>query len=79
MRSYMYLGEACDFINDSLKAVVSVPPDSVTTDVDMIAEFYGPGLYFARNLPDGERLIFRLRIKNEKSKDSLRKSRQIRN
>ena len=45
----MYLGKACDFINDSLKGVVSVPLDPVPAVVDTIAEFYASGLYLARN------------------------------
>ena len=45
----MYLNKACDFINDSLKGVVSVPLDPVPEVVDTIAEFYASGLYLARN------------------------------
>ena len=45
----MYLAKACDFINDSLKAVVPVPLDPVPAVVDTIAEFYASGLYLARN------------------------------
>ena len=51
----MYLGKACDFINDSLKQFVSVPLDPVPAVVDTIAEFYASGLYLARNnLADGQ-------------------------
>jgi hypothetical protein len=51
----MYLGKACDFINDSLKGVTIVPLDPVPAFVDTIAEFYASGLYLARNnLPDGQ-------------------------
>lgn len=51
----MYLGKACDFINDSLKGVVSVPLDPVPAVVDTIAEFYASGLFLARNnLPEGQ-------------------------
>jgi len=51
----MYLGKACDFINDSLKGVTIVPLDPVPAVVDTIAEFYASGLYLARNnLPDGQ-------------------------
>jgi hypothetical protein len=51
----MYLGKACDFINDSLKGFVSVPLDPVPAVVDTIAEFYASGLYLARNnLPEGQ-------------------------
>lgn len=51
----MYLGKACDFINDFLKGFVSVPLDPVPAVVDTIAEFYASGLYLARNnLADGE-------------------------
>jgi hypothetical protein len=51
----MYLEKACDFISDSLKAVVSVPLDPVPAVVDTIAEFYASGLYLARNnLADGQ-------------------------
>ena len=51
----MYLGKACDFINDSLKGFVSVPLDPVPAVVDTIAEFYASGLFLARNnLPDGQ-------------------------
>ena len=51
----MYLGKACDFINNSLKGFVSVPLDPVPAVVDTIAEFYASGLYLARNnLPDGQ-------------------------
>jgi hypothetical protein len=51
----MYLDKACDFINDSLKAIVSVPLDPVPAVVDTIAEFYASGLYLARNnLADGQ-------------------------
>jgi hypothetical protein len=51
----MYLEKACDFINDSLKRVVSVPLDPVPAVVDTIAEFYASGLYLARNnLADGQ-------------------------
>ena len=51
----MYLGKACDFINDSLKGIVSVPLDPVPAVVDTIAEFYASGLFLARNnLPDGQ-------------------------
>jgi hypothetical protein len=53
----MYLGKVCDFINDYLKGVVSVPLDPVPAVVDTIAEFYASGLYLARNnLPDGQTL-----------------------
>ncbi len=51
----MYLGKACDFINDCLKGIVSVPLDPVPAVVDTIAEFYASGLYLARNnLADGQ-------------------------
>jgi hypothetical protein len=51
----MYLGKVCDFINDSLKGVVSLPLDPVPAVVDTIAEFYASGLYLARNnLADGQ-------------------------
>jgi len=51
----MYLEKACDFINDSLKGVVSVPLDPVPAVVDTIAEFYASGLFLARNnLPEGQ-------------------------
>ena len=51
----MYLEKACDFINDSLKGVVSVPLAPVPAVVDAIAEFYASGLFLARNnLPDGQ-------------------------
>lgn len=51
----MYLGKACDFINDSLKGLVAVPLDPVPAVVDTIAEFYASGLFLARNnLPDGQ-------------------------
>jgi hypothetical protein len=51
----MYLGKACDFINDSLKGFVSVPLDPVPAVLDTIAEFYASGLYLARNnLADGQ-------------------------
>jgi hypothetical protein len=51
----MYLGKACDFINDSPKGVVSVPLDPVPAIVDTIVEFYASGLYLARNnLPEGQ-------------------------
>jgi hypothetical protein len=51
----MYLGKACDFINDFLKGVVVVPLDPVPAVVDTIAEFYASGLYLARNnLADGQ-------------------------
>jgi hypothetical protein len=51
----MYLGKACDFINDALKVVAFVPMDPVPAVVDTIAEFYASGLYLARNnLPDGQ-------------------------
>jgi hypothetical protein len=46
----IYLGKACDFINDSLKAVVSVPLDPVPAVVDTIAEVYASGLYLARTI-----------------------------
>jgi hypothetical protein len=42
----MYLEKACDFINDSLKGIVSVPLDSVPAVVDTIAEFYAAGLFW---------------------------------
>lgn len=45
----MYLGKACDFINESLKGIVSLPLDPVPAVVDTIAEFYASGLYLARN------------------------------
>jgi len=51
----MYLGKACDFINDSLKGFAAVPLDPVPAVVDTIAEFYASGLYLARNnLADGQ-------------------------
>ena len=51
----MYLEKACDFINDSLKGVVSVLLDPVPAVVETIAEFYASGLYLARNnLADGQ-------------------------
>jgi hypothetical protein len=51
----LYLEKACDFINDTLKGIVSVPLDPVPAIVDTIAEFYACGLYLARNnLPDGQ-------------------------
>jgi hypothetical protein len=51
----MYLGKACDFINDFLKGFVTVPLDPVPAVVDTIAEFYASGLYLARNnLADGQ-------------------------
>src|SRR5665647_35512 len=51
----MYLGKACDFINDFLKRVVAVPLDPVPAIVDTIAEFYASGLYLARNnLPENQ-------------------------
>jgi hypothetical protein len=51
----IYLGKACDFINNSLKGFVSVPLDPVPAVVDTIAEFYASGLYLARNnLADGQ-------------------------
>jgi hypothetical protein len=51
----MYLEKACDFINDFLKGVVSVPLDPMPAVVDTIAEFYASGLYLARNnLPEGQ-------------------------
>lgn len=51
----MYLEKACDFINDFLKGVVSVPLDPVPAVVDTIAEFYASGLYLARNnLSEGQ-------------------------
>ncbi len=36
----MYLGKACDFINDSLKGIVSVQLDPVPVVMDTIEEFY---------------------------------------
>lgn len=51
----MYLEKAYDFINDSLKGIVSVPLDPVPAVVDTIAEFYASGLFLARNnLPEGQ-------------------------
>ena len=51
----IYLGKACDFINNSLKGVTTVPLDPVPAVVDTIAEFYASGLYLARNnLSDGQ-------------------------
>ena len=51
----MYLAKAYDFINDSLKGMISVPLVSVPAVVDTIAEFYASGLFLARNnLPDGQ-------------------------
>ncbi len=51
----MYLGKACDFINNFLKGFVSVPLDPVPAVVDTIAEFYASGLYLARNnLSEGQ-------------------------
>ena len=51
----MYLEKACDFINDALKGIVSLPLDPVPAVVDNIAEFYASGLYLARNnLADGQ-------------------------
>lgn len=51
----LYLEKACDFINDSLKGVVSVPLDPVPAIIDTIAEFYASGLFLARNsLPEGQ-------------------------
>ncbi len=51
----MYLEKTCDFINDSLKGVATLPLDPVPAVVDTIAEFYASGLFLARNnLPEGQ-------------------------
>jgi hypothetical protein len=42
----MYLEKAYDFINNSLKAVASVPLDHVPAVVDAIAEFSASGLFW---------------------------------